>query len=141
MIMKKIDVIIQADSIGKSFEAVIDPDKDYGLSFGLLGEGSTVQECKDDFYESADEMKEYYDEIGKEFPTDLMFIFKYDVASFLELYSNRFTLAGLQTITGINQKQLSHYLNGVKKPRMSTIEKIEKNIHDFANELSKVHFV
>ena len=63
------------------------------------------------------------------------------MASFLELYSNRFTLAGLQAITGINQKQLSHYLNGVKKPRMSTIEKIEKNIHDFANELSKVHFV
>ncbi len=139
--MRKIDVIIQADLLEKRFEAVIDSDKDYGLSFGLLGEGSAVQECKDDFYKSVEEMKEYYDEIGREFPDDLVFNFKYDVASFLELYSNRFTLAGLQAITGINQKQLSHYLNGVKKPRMSTIEKIEKNIHDFANELSKVHFV
>ncbi len=40
-IQKKIDVIVES-SEGKRFEAVIDPDKDYGLTFGLFGEGSSV---------------------------------------------------------------------------------------------------
>lgn len=137
--MKKIDIIIETGSDNR-FEAVIDTNKNYGLAFGLLGEGNSVQECIDDFYAAANEMKEYYNETGREFP-ELEFNFKYDVASFLEYYSNKFTLAGLQAITGINQKQLSHYLNGVKKPRVRTIEKIESGIHSFANELSKVHFV
>ncbi len=40
-IQKKIYVIVET-SEGKRFEAVIDPDKDYGLTFGLFGEGSSV---------------------------------------------------------------------------------------------------
>ena len=44
-------------------------------------------------------------------------------------------------MTGINQRQLSHYLNGVKKSRPETIRKIETGIHRFANELSQVNFV
>ena len=136
----KIDVIIETGP-DKRFEAVIDPDKEYGLSFGLLGEGHSVQECIDDFYASADEMKALYAEKGKEFPVDLEFTFKYDVASFLAHYSDMLSLSGLEKITGINQRQLSHYLNGVKKPRPETIQKIETGIHRFANELSQVNFV
>lgn len=111
------------------------------VSFGLYGTGSSVEEAKADYYNSHDEMKEYYEDSGKEFPEKLEFDFKYDVASFLEYYSNRFTLAGLQTITGINQGQLSHYVTGRKKPRQETIKKIEEGIHRFANELSQVSFV
>ena len=136
----KIDVIIETGP-DKRFEAVIDPDKEYGLSFGLLGEGHSVQECIDDFYASADEMKALYAEKGKEFPGDLEFTFKYDAASFLAHYSDMLSLSGLEKITGINQRQLSHYLKGVKKQRPETIQKIETWIHRFANELSQVNFV
>ena len=111
------------------------------VSFGLYGTGSSVEEAKADYYNSHDEMKEYYEDSGKEFPEKLEFDFKYDVASFLEYSSNRFTLAGLQTITGINQVQLSHYVTGRKKPRQETIKKIEEGIHRFANEVSQVSFV
>ena len=135
----KIDIIIETGA-DKRFEAVIDLDKDYGLSFGLLGEGHSVQECVDDFYESVNEMKEYYAKTGKEFPKDIEFSFKYDTASFLRHYSDMLSLSGLEKITGINQRQLSHYLNGVKKPRRETIKKIETGIHRFANELSHVNF-
>ncbi|MDK2842977.1 MAG: hypothetical protein PWQ17_2483 [Anaerophaga sp.] len=79
--------------------------------------------------------------ILKEFPENLEFTFKYDTASFLAHYSDMLSLAGLEKITGINQRQLSHYLNGVKKPRQETIQKIEESIHRFANELSQVNFV
>jgi len=136
----KIDVIIETGS-DKRFEAVIDPDKEYGLSFGLFGEGHSVQECMDDFHESVSEMKEYYVKNGKEFPEDMEFSFKYDTASFLAHYSDMLSLSGLEKITGINQRQLSHYLNGVKKPRQETIQKIETGIHRFASELSQVNFV
>jgi hypothetical protein len=40
----KINVVIETGS-DKRFEAVIVPNKDYRLPFGLLGEGYTVQEC------------------------------------------------------------------------------------------------
>ena len=72
------------------------------VSFELFGTGNSVEEAKADYYNSHDEMKEYFEESGKKFPEKLEFDSKYDVASFIEYYSNRFTLARLQTITGIN---------------------------------------
>jgi len=111
------------------------------LSFGLLGQGKTVQEAIDDFMNSRDEMKSYFDEESKPFPTDLEFVFKYDVPSFLSYYSKILSLAGLQRLTGVNQGQLSHYVTGHRKPSPKTAEKIEKSLHNFANEISQVHFV
>lgn len=116
-------------------------DDTKGLTFGLIGQGNTVQEAIDDFYNSRDEIKEMYAEMGKEFPTELEFSFKYDTASFLAYYSKVLTLAGLQRITGVNQGQLSHYVTGHRKPSPKTIEKIEKSLHSFAEEISQVHFI
>ena len=93
-----------------------------------------------DFMSAYEAMKQFYREKGKVF-IEAQFNFQYDVASFLQYYSNRFTLAGLQEITGIHQGLLSHYVNGRKNPRKQTVEKIEKSIHRFAEELSQVHFV
>jgi len=112
-----------------------------GLTFGLLGQGNTVPEAIDDFYNSRDEMKELYAETGKSFPENLEFNFIYDTASFLAYYSKVLSLAGLQRITGVNQGQLSHYVNGHRKPSPKTVEKIEKSLHAFAEEISQVHFV
>jgi len=50
-------------------------------------------------------------------------------------------LSGLQQITGVNQRQLSHYINGVKKPSEKTVRKIENRMHVLANELSAVRIV
>lgn len=112
-----------------------------GLTFGLLGQGSSVQEAIDDFYNSRNEMKELYEETGRPFPDNLEITFKYDTASFLAYYSQILSLAGLQRITGINQGQLSHYVTGHRKPSTKTVEKIEKSLHAFAKEISQVHLV
>lgn len=61
------------------------------------------------------EMQEMYQAEGKEIP-ELEFVFKYDVPSFLQYYAYAFTLAGLERITGVNQKQLGHYIAGVGNP-------------------------
>ena len=111
------------------------------LTFGLLGQGNTVPEAIADFYNSRDEMKELYAETGKSFPDNIEFNFRYDTASFLAYYSKVLSLAGLERITGVNQGQLSHYVTGHRKPSPKTVEKIEKSLHAFAQEISQVHFV
>ena len=136
----KIDVLIERGLDG-TYDTHFDAEKENNLSFGLLGQGNTVEEAIADFQASAEEMKEYYDEIGKYFPENIEFVYKYDVPSFLAYYSDKISLAGLGRLTGINRKQLSHYLTGHSRPSEKTIRKIEKLLNDFGKELSEVSFV
>ena len=110
------------------------------MPFGLNGDGATVKEAIEDFYAANDDMREYYSEIGKEFP-NIEYEFRYDMASFLQGYAYALTLAGLERISGVNQKQLGHYISGVRKPSEKTIHKIEQGIHAFGQEISKVKFI
>lgn len=111
------------------------------MPFGLAGDSKrTVREAIEDFYAAHEDMKEYYKEAGKMFP-EVEYEFKYDMPSFLQYYAYAFTLAGLERITGVNQRQLSHYINGVRKPSPATVHKIERKIHDFAAEIGSVNFV
>ena len=105
----EITVFIETDDTG-TFNAYTNDD----LPFGLLGEGETVEATIEDFYISKDEMKELYEEEGKEFP-DLEFVFKYDLESFMGRYNKVFSMPALERLTGINQKQLHHYGSGLKK--------------------------
>ena len=70
-----------------------------------------------------------------------MFSFVYDIPSFLKQYAFAFSLAGLGRITGINERQLSHYINGVRKPSVNTVVKIENKLKAFASEISQVQFI
>jgi hypothetical protein len=111
------------------------------LPFGLIGDGNTVQEAIDDFMQSFEDMKSYYNKSNMEFPNNVNFSFKYDMASFLAYYSKILTLSGLEQLTGVNQGQLSHYVTGRRKPSKRTVHKIEKELHNFASEISKIEFV
>lgn len=134
----KANVIIERGLDG-TYDAYFENSDQF--SFGLLGQGKTVNEAMDDFMNSKDEMKEYYQEVGKTFPEDLELVFKYDVASFLAYYSKVLSLSGLERLTGVNQGQLSHYVTGKRKPSQKTIEKIEHSLHTFGQEISQIHFV
>lgn len=133
----KVKVIIER-GIDGSFDANMEFLED--VPFGLLGQGKTVSETIADLNNSYAEMQAYYAEEGKQCPM-LEFEFKYDVPSFLQYYAYAFTLAGLERITGVNQKQLGHYISGVRKPSERTIRKIEDRIHAFGEEISSVSFV
>ena len=110
------------------------------LNYGIHGMGNSAKEAVDDFLSAYKAMQEFYCQKGKEF-IEAEFNFQYDVASFLQYYSNKFTFAGLQNITGINQTQLSQYANGYRKPGQKTVRKIETSLHNFAREISQVNFV
>lgn len=133
----KAQVIIERGADG-SFDANMEFIK--SIPFGLLGQGKTVAETIADFYNSYGEIQAMYKEEGKECPA-LEFEFKYDVPSFLQYYAYAFTLAGLERITGVNQKQLGHYISGFRTPSQKTAQKIEEKIKGFAKEIESVRFV
>lgn len=109
---------------------------------GIYGAGNTVEEAKEDAIKGLNLFIEHapLENLPDILKNDYEIEFKYDVQSFLKRYSKQFSLSGLEKITGINQKLLSHYVNGRKKPRKATVEKIKSSIHAFAKELSQVHF-
>ncbi|OXB05171.1 hypothetical protein B0A81_15820 [Flavobacterium plurextorum] len=53
------------------------------LNYGIHGTGKTVKEAVEDFLNSYQEMKDFYNEKGKEF-IETTFEFQFDVASFLK---------------------------------------------------------
>jgi len=132
----KVVVIIETGA-DKTYTAYIESDN---LPFGLLGDGDTVKEAIDDFMNSYSEMEEFYKAEKKEFP-NIEFEFKYDMKSFLNQFKKILPLVGLEALTGINQKQLGHYLSGHRKPSKKTTEKIEKKLHEFGEEISQLSFV
>ena len=93
-----------------------------------------------DFYNSYNEMKSFLAEKGEVYPP-LEFHFVYDIPSFLKRYAYAFSLAGLGRITGINERQLSHYINGIRKPSLKTTLKIEQKLKEFAGEIAMLQFI
>ncbi|MDR1975262.1 MAG: DNA-binding protein [Bacteroidales bacterium] len=135
--MKKVKAIIER---GESGIYIITLAEDYGLSYALLGDGETVEDAKNDFMQCYNEMKEYYNEAGKKF-TELDITFEFEMAAFLAAFSGKLSLSGLQNITGIHQKQLSHYLHGVRRPKGSTVQKVNTALFNFRKDLERVHLV
>lgn len=133
--MKKVKVYVEKGV--DEFSAYMD---DTPLSYSCIGTGSTVDEAITDFRKAYDEMREYYNSVGKHFE-EVELEFFYDIPSFLKEYAYAFSLAGLERITGVNQKQLGHYISGFRKPTEKTIRKIEDAIHRFSQHLNAVRFI
>lgn len=129
--MKNLTVIIETAE--KNYSAFIE-----GVD-GITTTGSTIDEIKQNMSEAIDLFKNECKELGCEIPEELKdnydLTFKTDVKSLLDVYSGIFSKAGLERITGINQKQLWHYASGSSKPRPEQIRKIEMALHKLGKEL------
>jgi len=128
--MKTVKVFIEKSDYG--YSAYMD---DTPLSYSCLGEGKTVAETIDDFYDAYNDMREYYQSIDKYFE-EVNLEFYYDPVSFIQSLNGVFTLRGLSKITGINERQLGHYVQGVSRPRPATAQKIKDSIIQYAKDLS-----
>ena len=88
---------------------------------GIFATGNSVQEIKQGIIDSISVLIEDCKEFGGEIPLELqgeyILTFKMDTCSLLQFYEKIFTKAGLERITGINQKQLWHYASGRRIPR------------------------
>ena len=123
----KIKVIIEGGG-ADGYSAYIADD---GAPYGLIGEGRTVEETRQDFLHAEEDREAH----------ELELEFHYVLPSFLRSWAYALTLAGLSRITGVNQGQLSHYINGTSRPGRRTVEKIQAGISRFAGELAGVRFV
>lgn len=132
---RKVKAIIERASDG-SFSVYMDADD---MDYLVTGTGDTAEEAIKVFVAGYEDTKRYYAEEGKDFE-EAEFEYSYDMASFLSYFSKAFSLAGLSRITGINKSQLSHYMTGHRTPSANTVRKIQQSVHNFAAELSQVHF-
>ena len=124
---------------------VIEKSKDFYDAYsenceGIYAAGGSIEEVKKDTEAAIGIIKRDYPE--SEWPAPLRgeyeIEWKMDVQSFLEYYKDYLSLSGLEKITGINQKQLSNYLNRRSKPRRRQMERISEGLHRFASELLSV---
>ena len=60
------------------------------------------------------------------------------VSALLHYYDKILTRAALSRITGINQRQLGHYLNGYRNPRKDKREIIINGLHKIGQEFLSV---
>lgn len=131
----QVKVIIE--HAGNNFSAyVLDVD-------GIAVTGDSVDEIKASMLDAIEDYievcKEFNLEIPKQFEGEYELTFELDVCSLLKIYEGIFSKAGLEKLTGINQKQLWHYANGKSKPRQAQRLKIEKGLHRLGNELISIH--
>lgn len=107
------------------------------------GAGETLKEAKEDMARQMEFYKETALQSGFRYPAFLdgpyQVHYTIDVASLLNYYVGKgiFSLAGLEKVTGINQKQLWSYLNGTK-PRKAQVERIEKGFRSLQKDLDMI---
>lgn len=107
---------------------------------GIYAAGNTVEECKKDAETAIDLIKKNLpkEQWPEQIKKDYVLVWHYDVQSLLYYYGNMLSLSGLERLTGIHQKQLWAYMHGRSKPRVQQKERIERALHNFANELSEL---
>lgn len=130
--MKKIIIVIERSA--DLFDAYSDNCD------GIYGAGDTLEECKADIETSIRQIKEKLpiEQWPEELKGEYELEYKLDTQSFLEYFSQYLSLAGMERITGVNQKQLSNYLNRRAKPRKQQVERISKGLRRFASELLSI---
>lgn len=124
---------------------VIEKSKDFYDAYsencdGIYAAGNSIDEVKNDVAEAINLIKKNLPE--EQWPRQIKgeyeIEYKLDVQSFLEYYKDIISLSGLEKITGINQKQLSNYLNHRSVPRRKQVERISEGLHKFASELLSI---
>lgn len=107
---------------------------------GIYAAGDTIEATKADTYESIRLIKVILPEDRWPEPIkgDFEIEWKFDVPTFLEYYGGIMSLAGMERLTGINQKQLSNYLHHRAVPRKKQADRIITGLHQFARELLSI---
>lgn len=82
--------------------------------------------------------KEDYEEYPEVFDHVYELLFKMDIQSLLYCYDKILTQAALSRLTGINERQLGHYICGRSKPRPAQSGKIVNALHALGKELQAV---
>ena len=113
-----------------------------GEKVQLIGTGDTVKEAKEDFFNSIEEVKDSYIDLGDEMPVCLYeeIEFSFDMSSLFEYYS-MFNVSALGRYLGINDSLMRQYRQGATPISDKQLEKIEAGIHRLGTELAALRLV
>ena len=135
--MEQFKVTIEKDSDGSYIAYDVDNDK-----YVLLGRGDTVQEAKDDFINSVDEIRqsaikrgEAVDEILTNAPE-----FSFDLASLFEYYK-MINVSAFARFIGINGTLMRQYRQGGTYISDKQLMKIQQGINRLGEELASIKLV
>lgn len=108
----------------------------------LIGTGDTVKEAKEDFFNTIEEVKQSYIDLGDEMPACLSeeIEFRFDISSLFEYYS-MFNVSALGRYLGINDSLMRQYRRGDTHISDKQLKKIEDGIHRLATELAALRLV
>jgi len=109
----------------------------------IVATDKTLEGAKAGFQEALDFDVESAAENGLDIPDylrnhDYEVVYEYTPAALLRMYQSVTSLAVLSRATGINQRQLSFYLNGARKPRPAIAEKIRLGFKQIANQCASL---
>ena len=106
----------------------------------VLVTAKTLQKLKDDFEDSMRLHIQGCINDGDKFPEYIItgnydINYDLDVAALLRNAETYTTMSAISRASGINQKQLSHYANGLKHPRSAQLERIKNGLHVIGSHL------
>lgn len=113
-----------------------------GEKVQLIGTGDSVKEAKEDFYNTIEEVKQSYIDVGDEMPDCLSedVEFRFDISSLFEYFS-MLNVSALGRYLGINDSLMRQYRNGSAPISDKQLEKIEAGIHRLGSELTALSLV
>jgi hypothetical protein len=123
-----------------TYKAIIERSKDAYWAYipeleGVSGVGESVQEAKRSMLDGLGLQQE----LGNLSVQEYLIDYHFDVESLLNYFKGILTNAAFERLTGINQLQMSHYANGLKKPRKAQRQKIEKALHQLGEDLRSIY--
>ena len=130
----------------EKIKVIIDWEGNYGAAsddvLGCVATHKTFEGIKE-AYASALEfhiegMKKDNDEIPAKLQGEYELEFEMTAQALLHHFNGVITRAALSRITGINQRQLGHYITRHRKPRVAQRTKIINGLHRIGQELSAV---
>ena len=108
----------------------------------VLGMKGSFTQLKKELQESIDIYIAWAKEDGDDYPSvfdgDYEFEYKFNIKSLLCCYDGILSRAGISRITGINERQLGHYICGRSQPRKEQEIKIVNGFHQLGKELLSV---
>jgi hypothetical protein len=130
-------VIVNVGKTTEGYSASIDI-----LPGWILGMTGSFAEFKKELQKSIAVFIKWAKKDGNEYPAvfdkDYVFEYKFDVESLLCYYDGILNRAAISRMTGINQRQLSHYICGHSRLKKEQETKIVNSFHHLGKELLSV---
>jgi hypothetical protein len=108
----------------------------------ILGMTGSFAEFQKEIAESVAVYIKWAKKDGDEYPSvfdgEYEFEYKFDMESLLSHYNGIISRAALSRMSGVNEKQLGHYICGRSRPRDRQSQKIVNALHRLGKELVAV---